>query len=192
MPVAADSTLGDARGVYFAENGLPDDGGYEDAWVVIRAGGLPVFAFPNGASRREAVPMHDLHHVLTGYGTDWVGEAEIGAWELASDCSSSPAATVLNLLAFGLVLPFHFGRLRRAFARGLQSRNLYGRVHDGQLLARTVGEMRRELEIPEPTLRTELADAEACWHWRRWVVLGMAVAWGTLLLVAAAIVGFVG
>ena len=37
------------------------------------------FAFPNTAGRVRAVRYHDLHHVVTGYATDWTGEAEIGA-----------------------------------------------------------------------------------------------------------------
>ncbi len=79
MPVAASQTLREGRQAYFAENGLPADGGYQDRWVVIKLGGIPVFAFPNTKDRRRAVPFHDLHHVLTGYGTDLRGEAEIGA-----------------------------------------------------------------------------------------------------------------
>ena len=61
---------------------------------------------PNTEGRRRAVRIHDLHHVVTGYQTDLRGEAEIGAWELASGCLRWPAATVLNLfaLAIGLVI----------------------------------------------------------------------------------------
>ena len=44
--------------------------------------------FPNTKGRKRAVPFHDLHHVLTGFGTSWVGEAEIGAWELRAGCNS--------------------------------------------------------------------------------------------------------
>ena len=44
--------------------------------------------FPNTDSRKRAVPLHDLHHILTGYKTDWMGEAEIGAWELRAGCNS--------------------------------------------------------------------------------------------------------
>ncbi len=31
------------------------------------------------------IPFNDLHHVATGYGTDVLGEAEIGAWELLTE-----------------------------------------------------------------------------------------------------------
>lgn len=39
------------------------------------------FPFPNPPSRQIAVRLHDLHHVVTGYGTDPAGEAEVSAWE---------------------------------------------------------------------------------------------------------------
>ena len=175
-------TLREGRRVYFAANGLPDDGGYRDRWVVIRVGGIPVFAFPNTEGRRAAVPFHDLHHVVTGYGTTLVGEAEIGAWELGSDCSASPAATFLNRQVFGFVLPAHFARLRRAFLLGRRCRNLYGGVHDDALLARSVDAMRRELGLAAPEGTPGSEDRRA---WRREVALATAFAWGGLVPLAA-------
>ena len=109
---------------YFDENGFGPDGGYNDKWVKVKVGPIPL-AIPNSPARKRAVPFHDLHHILTGYRTDWVGEAEIAAWELASGCKDMIAAWVLNLYAFGMKLPFSPGRVFRAFIRGRQSRNLY-------------------------------------------------------------------
>ena len=40
------------------------------------------FSLPNPPSRKLAVRFHDLHHQMTGYGTDPVGEGEISAWVL--------------------------------------------------------------------------------------------------------------
>ena len=40
------------------------------------------FSIANPPSRKLAIRFHDLHHVVTGYGTDPIGEAEISAWEL--------------------------------------------------------------------------------------------------------------
>ena len=72
--------------------------------------------------------IHDLHHVVTGYQTDLRGEAEIGAWELASGCLRWPAATILNLfaLAMGLVIAPH--RMARAWSLGRHTQNLYART----------------------------------------------------------------
>src|SRR5438046_2892863 len=61
------STLREARGRYFAANGL-GEGGYEDKWVRFALGPIR-FAIPNTAGRVHAVRYHDLHHVVTGYDT---------------------------------------------------------------------------------------------------------------------------
>lgn len=184
MPVEASQTLREARQVYFAENGLPADGGYRDRWVVIRVGGVPVFAFPNTSDRRRAVPFHDLHHVLTGYSTDLLGEAEIGAWELASDCSSSRAAWVLNIQVFGFMLPRYRKRLFRAFLRGRHSRNLYLASDDDALLARNVGEVREELGVDAGPGGPSPEDLRA---WRRWTGLAITTAWGPAIPIAVGI-----
>src|ERR1043165_4056489 len=75
-------TVGEARARLFALGGLGEDGGYGDAWVVLKLWRVPL-AFPNTEGRRRAVRFHDLHHVLTEYPTTWRGEFEIAAWEVA-------------------------------------------------------------------------------------------------------------
>jgi hypothetical protein len=131
------------RDRYFEENGFGKDGGYTDNWVQVKIGPIAL-AFPNSASRKKAVPFHDLHHILTGYRTDWIGEAEIAAWELASGCKHMIAAWILNLLALGMKVLFSPGRVYRAFMRGRQSCNLYD--HDLKtLLDQPAEEVRKEM-----------------------------------------------
>jgi ubiquinone biosynthesis protein Coq4 len=89
--------------------------------------------------------LHDLHHVLTEYGTSWTGEAEISAWELASGCRDYAAAWVLNGLGLLMGLVIAPIRVARAFRRGLQSRNLYGREVTDELLSARVGTLRKAL-----------------------------------------------
>ena len=43
-----------------------------DYWRQDLVGPIPL-GFPNSDARRRAVKLHDLHHVLTGYGTTWTG-----------------------------------------------------------------------------------------------------------------------
>ncbi len=135
----------EARARYFAENGFPRDGGYAARWVVLRMGRVPVFAFPNTQARVRAVRLHDLHHVATGYATSWVGEAEIGAWELASGCRDYPAAWVLNGLALTYGLLLWPRRMRAAWARGRRSRNLYAEGYREGLLDESVAGLRARL-----------------------------------------------
>jgi hypothetical protein len=117
-------TLGDALARHLAENGFPPDGGLSERWAVVRLGPIPV-CFPNIRSRRRAIPYHDLNHVLSGYGHDDLGEAEVGAWELGSGCKVYLVAWILNWSA----LPLGWRSPRRlfdAFVRGRRTRNLYG------------------------------------------------------------------
>lgn len=129
-----------ARTRYFEDNGFGADGGYGAAWVDFKLGPIP-FPFPNTPQRVVAVKFHDLHHVLTGYDTDFPGELEMSAWEIAAGCKRYAAAWVLNLggLFAGLfVCPT---RVFAAFVRGRHSDTLYGETFE-PLLDRTVGDLR--------------------------------------------------
>jgi hypothetical protein len=150
-----EATLFEARTRYFERNGFGSDGGYSAKWVHVKLGVIP-FAFPNVASRVRAVRYHDLHHVLTSYGTDMNGEAEIAAWELATNCRGFYAAWLLNFgsLAYGsLVCP---RRAHAAFVRGRHTANLYDRDFDDTLLGRTVSAQRAELGLDRDTLEHPL------------------------------------
>lgn len=157
-------TLEDATCRYFLEEGLPEGGGYGDRWVKVKFLGVPV-VFPNTAARRRAVRYHDLHHVLTGYGTDWPGEAQISAWEIASGCRGFVAAWVLNLYAMGIGVALAPVRTYRAFLRGRQSSNLYGLALDDQLLGQRLRDARQATGLARPTEGVKPGDSLcfACW-----------------------------
>ena len=166
MPAYADSlSLRDARSVYFDANAFGADGGYAKRWVKVKLGPVP-FWFPNSAGRVRAVRYHDLHHVATGYDTDWVGEGEIAAWEIASSCRGYLAAWWLNLLAMCIGCAIAPARIFRAFVRGRHTRNLYGESFDDALLAGSVGALRARLgldgPVPTPTPANRVAFAGWC------------------------------
>jgi hypothetical protein len=155
------TTLLEARAAYFDTNGFGEDGGYAKPTVTVYLFGIPL-SFPNTEGRKKAVVFHDMHHVLTGYPTSNLGEAEIGAWELGSGCRTYPAAWVLNTLSLTMGIVQRPARVFRAFIRGRRSSNLYGR--DAQsLLERDVGELEAELGLdrtPSPaTVRDVFAFA---------------------------------
>jgi hypothetical protein len=125
---ASDLTLRDALARYFEANGFGSDGGYADKWVVFKLGPLPL-PFPNTEGRVRAVRYHDLHHILTGYSTEFIGEFEISAWEIGSGCRDFFAAWHLNLGGlFGGVV-FAPRRTFAAFVRGRHTDNFYGREY---------------------------------------------------------------
>ena len=179
-------TLREARGRYFAANGL-GEGGYEDTWVKLAVGPLR-FAFPNSPGRVRAVRYHDLHHVVTGYATSWTGEGEIGAWEIASGCRDMIAAWVLNLYAMWIGLWLSPRAMWRAFARGRHSQNLYGEPWSDALLDASVGETRRRLSLERATPRTTLADALGFASWSAVAVALPLVSSAPLALLVFAIV----
>jgi hypothetical protein len=149
-------TLAQALERYFAENDF-DATSYTESWARFRVGGVPVI-IPNSAQRKAALRRHDLHHVLTGYRTDVGGEAEIGAWEVASGCGRNLVAWNLNLIAMALGLVRAPRRAWRAFVRGRHARNLY---HDRAEpdMSRSVADMRRELALSEDPADVPAATA---------------------------------
>jgi hypothetical protein len=149
-------TMREARKVYFDANGFGETGGYEDAWVDFKLGPIPM-PFPNTKSRIEAVRYHDLHHLLTGYDTDIVGEFEISAWEIAAGCKGFAAAWVLNLGGMAGGLFRAPGRVFAAFVRGRRQRTTYGEKLD-DVLNLTVGEARARFTRQAGDTRATLAD----------------------------------
>lgn len=142
-----------ARSQYFVENQFGDDGGYNDRWVTLGKLGPITLGFPNTAGRVKAVRRHDLHHLATGYDTDFIGEAEIAAWELASGCENFRTAWLLNLLALPIGMLRAPERMRKAFARGCSSNNLYAEPFTDELLHERLGALRERLGV------TAAADA---------------------------------
>lgn len=130
---------------YFAQYHF-ENGGYDRKWFRIKLGPLMV-PLPNVAARVEAVKLHDLHHVITGYSALWKGEVEISAWELAGGCGRYWAAWLLNLGSLGIGLVRWPGAVWRAWRDGRRTRtNLYhGVVYDEALLSSTVGDLRRRV-----------------------------------------------
>jgi hypothetical protein len=173
-------TMRDARRLYFDANGF-GEGGYDAKWVTAKMGPIPI-AFPNSPQRVRSVRLHDLHHVVTDYATDWTGEAEIGAWEIASNCRDHYAAWVLNLFAMGIGLLIAPGAVWRAFVRGRRSGNLYDREFDEAMLDEKVGALRGRLRLAGLNETASAADALA---FVAWSIAALA----SLLFAAAVLVG---
>jgi hypothetical protein len=186
-------SLREGRARYFAANAFGADGGYELAWVDVKVGPLPV-RIPNTGSRRRAVRLHDLHHVLTGYLTSFRGECEIGAWEVASGCADHRAAWILNLSSLGAGLLFAPGDVWRAFLRGRRSHNLYRATFDEALLARRLGDVRCELLLDRPPGPAGVGDRLAFTAWSAVALglLGAQILASPLILPAIAVVSRVG
>jgi hypothetical protein len=143
--------VGEARDRYLAENGF-DVAGYTAPTFRIRVFRV-TWTLPNWPARRRVVPLHDLHHVVTGYGTDLVGEAETSAWELRCGGLDSLFLWCFKLGAVSLGLVLAPSRVVSSFRRARGQRNLYGDPRPyRELLALSVGELRAGLGVPEDGL----------------------------------------
>ena len=179
-------TLLAARAAFFDDASLGVDGGYGAWWVRVEAKPFPLF-FPNSRRRVAAAKLHDLHHVATEYRSDWVGEAEIAAWEIAGGCGPYGWAWLLNAGAFAVGLFRAPKRTFRAFLRGRRVRNLYHRgFADSALESTTVGSLRRQLGLDAPRVPRS-SDVAAFTMWCAILVLfhaavialGGALLWAT-------------
>jgi hypothetical protein len=141
VPTSADETVRAARDRYLAANSLSPDS-YNERGFPVYVGRWAV-RLPNPG----LLHLHDLHHVVTGYGTGLVGEAEISAYELRAGCRSF----IVHLLCFGAILCAAFvapRRVLRAWRRARGARTLYyTAVPYETLLGMSVAELRRHLNV---------------------------------------------
>lgn len=139
--------LREARDLYLKVNGFTVEG-YTAPTFSFRVLGR-TWTLRNSDTRKHAIPLHDLHHVLTGYNTDLRGEAEIGAWEIAAGCTNLFLYWINSsaVLFGGPLAPL---RVARAFWRGLRVRSLYKLKLDYEKLM--------EMSIGEARVLTGLAD----------------------------------
>ena len=107
------------------------------------------FDFPNSPNRQWAIPLHDLHHLATGYGTDFIGEAEVGLWELRAGCET-PIVYALNGAAVVIGLFLSPRRMLAAYRAAKGARTLYrAPLPMEEVLSMRVGDLRAHLAIPE-------------------------------------------
>lgn len=141
-----------ARDRYLAANGL-DTASYAAPRFVLALGKLRV-TLPNPG----LLPYHDLHHVLTGFGSDPIGEAEISVFELrGGGANGMVTGLCVAGILYGLVLAPR--RVVRAWHRCASTRSLYGgAIPYDALLAMTVGELRTALGIPPDGLAEQMRD----------------------------------
>ena len=152
-------SLDEARKLFFQRANLGEDGGYSSRWVRVESKPFP-FYFPNSRSRVAAARLHDLHHIAAEYETDWPGEAEISAWEIASGCAHYHAAWILDLGGLNAGIVVAPRRLFRAFVRGRHAKtNLYQMGFDEARLPEiTAGNLRDTMGLRAPPQKARASD----------------------------------
>ena len=117
---------------------------YAGNWFYILILGVRVPFFPR-VGFRQGLPAHDTHHMLNGYPTNWVGECETAAWELASGgCGGHLVYWIDRLFFLAIALVVAPVQSVRAWRRGWGQQNLY-RLDPDQLLAMDLDDVRRHV-----------------------------------------------
>lgn len=154
MEVDPNSSLKEAVAQFYHHHGFPGDGGISaNRWSPVGCRDLKVY-LPNFDWRRRALPLHDIHHILTGYPFRPTGEFEMAAWEFAAGRYPNPLSTLfcLPLISMGAcTIP---KRSFSAFVRGKHSQTLYRGYSYPELLDRRVAEVRAEILPPGPVSPT--------------------------------------
>lgn len=179
-------SLAEARKLFFQRSNLGEDGGYSSRWVRVESKPFP-FYFPNSRARVAAARLHDLHHIAAEYETDWPGEAEISAWEIASGCGRYHAAWLLDLGGIHAGIAVAPRRLFRAFLRGRRATtNLYKKgIDESRLGEITVGSLREILGLKAPARKAGGLDivlfalwcAFAVFFWTILPLAGLVLMW---------------
>lgn len=109
---------------FYEREGLPADGGVTATTDTVRFLGLPL-TIPNPPVRARVLPIHDLHHLVTGYGTDEIGEGEVSAWALGAGNRHHLFGLVYDSGGFLAGFVQAPKRCAAAFYRGRRGRTLY-------------------------------------------------------------------
>ena len=137
-------TVGEALRAFRRSRGIEDDGDTADTFVVpigpLRA------VFPNPGKLR----LHDLHHVLTGYDTSVLGEAQVSCLELRGG-GVTPLIGFLCVGAIGIGMLMAPRTMLAAWRRAKGVRSVYVlEIPEAELMAWPLDRLRAELRIPEP------------------------------------------
>jgi len=181
--MSAGATVREVIQRHHRQSGIAADGGLSDRWVVIRLGRIPM-PFLNTSARRRALTLHDVNHLIAGFGTGNVGEAEISAWELASGgCGPYVAAWSLDLagMLLGMVWPIH---VIRAFAAGRSMGNAYA-FDIEEILDMEFSELRRVLIRPKE--RNPLASVGSMALFVAYLMLALPIGAAFLIMVTISI-----
>ncbi len=114
----------EALSAFYEANQFGDDGGESSNWAWLKMGPITIPMY-NPESRKQVLFLHDIHHLITGYGTDWRGESSVSAWEIATGGWGNRIYIWLIIFGAFIVGLFRFPRLSmEAFARGLRTKGL--------------------------------------------------------------------
>lgn len=134
---------------FYSSHNLGENGGVTRNWNKFRIGKL-FFVFPNLS--KAGYQLHDVNHLLCGYGIDWFGEFEIAAWELGSGGRKGFGLSwfypVVGCLLGLIIIP---KRCIAAYKAGLKRINAHALSKDFEILELEFNQL-KQLSIKPQTL----------------------------------------
>ena len=117
---------------FYSKNNLDKDGGVNKNWNRFKVGKF-FFLFPN--LNKQGYLLHDVNHLLCGYGIDWYGEFETAAWELGSGGRKGFGISwfypITGSLLGLLIIP---KRVIKAYQLGLKRKNAHILINNAEVL----------------------------------------------------------
>jgi hypothetical protein len=154
----------EAVNYYYEMGNIPKDGGASDRLFVVKILGVP-FVNYNSMARVDAAKIHDVHHAVTGFKTNFRGETQIGAWEVASSCGGFYAAWALNLIAVSMGIFVWPKIVWEAFLLGRHTKNFYKTGVPERVFDSEVSDIRRELGLSDSRIEPLFADRVSFLFW---------------------------
>jgi hypothetical protein len=135
---------------FYEAHNLGEDGGNKIEYVTIVFSKYLQVYIPNIQDRKKAVLKHDIHHILTGYESEIIGEFEIAGWEIASGCMIYWVAYALNSLGLIMGLFLAPRRMIAGFVRGSYSSNLYlQKIDESVMKTMTISDLKKAIKLDE-------------------------------------------
>ncbi len=131
---------------FYRLNNFGEDGGVNKNIIWIKFG-LFSIPIPNTESRKKAITLHDIGHLITENNTDWKGECAVSAWEIGSGgWRDLVFPWLLTLWAMGLGVVIYPRIVFDSFKKGLTMRNpLTCDITKDDLLKMSISELRQKL-----------------------------------------------
>lgn len=126
---------------FWADNGFEEDGGVDNKFDKFTAFGIP-FKFPNLSSKGYL--LHDVNHLIHGYGTTWKEEFRASAWEIGAGGRKGYGISwfyPITGMLFGLICDFK--QTTQAYKKGKNFLTSHVLSHKYDILELELEELKR-------------------------------------------------
>lgn len=152
---------------FYSINHFDEDGGANKTFGWIKVGPIS-YPIPNPDARKKALYLHDIHHLITGYSTKWIGETAISAWELATGgWGKNFFVWMIIMGAFMIGIIVYPASTFKAFIRGRHCRSVVGlKMSKKDLLQMNINDLKQRVGlIEDPKYKATATDVSQFILW---------------------------